>query len=78
MKKNCQALSNNRMVPGTFCYIVMFIVYSEVINEKEIQKNEMSFIVLIKELPKLDIIQELKKATTLYGTVVYRLPQKNL
>ncbi|MED1469217.1 FAD-dependent oxidoreductase [Bacillus salipaludis] len=55
-------------------YLVTFMGYHNEINEKEILKNDNGFIEIAKKLPKLDIYQELKDATALSGTSIYRVP----
>lgn len=56
-------------------YIVTLIGYHKEINEKEVLKNEKGFIELAKKLPKQDIYHEIKDATALSSTSVYRVPQ---
>ncbi|WP_462413233.1 FAD-dependent oxidoreductase [Neobacillus sp. Marseille-QA0830] len=55
-------------------YIVTFIGYHDEIDEKEVLRNEDSFIELAKKLPKSDIYQELKDAAPLSQTSVFRVP----
>lgn len=56
-------------------YIVSYMGYHHEINEKDLLKSDNSFIELAKKLPKLDIYQELKKATALSSTSIYRVPK---
>jgi 2-polyprenyl-6-methoxyphenol hydroxylase-like FAD-dependent oxidoreductase len=56
-------------------YIVTFMGYHNEINEKDIVKSDDSFIDIAKKLPKLDIYQELKDATALSSTSIYRVPK---
>lgn len=56
-------------------YIVTYIGYHNEINEKEVLKSDNSFIEIAKKLPKLDIYEELRDATALSSTSVYRVPK---
>lgn len=56
-------------------YIVTFNGYHNAVNEKEVMKNDSGFIELAKKLPKLDIYQEIKNASPLSSTSIYRVPQ---
>ena len=55
-------------------YLVTFMGYHNEINEKEILKSDNSFIEIAKKLPKLDIFEELKDATALSRTSIFRVP----
>ncbi|MEH7122493.1 FAD-dependent monooxygenase [Bacillus sp. JJ1773] len=55
-------------------YLVTLMGYHNEINEKEILKSDNSFIEIAKKLPKLDIYQELKDATSLSSTSTFRVP----
>lgn len=55
-------------------YLVTFMGYHNEIHEKEILKSDNDFIEIAKNLPKLDIYQELKNATALSSTSTFRVP----
>ncbi|WP_042454318.1 FAD-dependent oxidoreductase [Neobacillus dielmonensis] len=56
-------------------YIVTFIGYHDEIDEKQVLKNDSSFLELAKKLPKDDIYQALKEAVPVSNTSVFRVPQ---
>ncbi|WP_419887288.1 glutamate synthase subunit beta [Neobacillus niacini] len=55
-------------------YIVTIMGYHNAINEKEVLKDDSGFIELSKKLPKMDIYHEIKNATPLTKTSLYRIP----
>ncbi len=55
-------------------YIVTLIGYQNVINVKEIMKNECGFLELAKKLPKLDIYQEITEGIPLSKPSVFQVP----
>ena len=55
-------------------YIVTLMGYHGAVNEKEVLKSDHGFIELSKQLPKLDIYQEIKEAVPLSKTSFYRIP----
>ncbi|MDQ1145728.1 2-polyprenyl-6-methoxyphenol hydroxylase-like FAD-dependent oxidoreductase [Bacillus sp. SORGH_AS 510] len=58
-------------------YIVTINGYHNEINEKDALADDSGFLELAKILPKLDIYQEIKDATPLTSTSVYRVPGIN-
>jgi flavin-dependent dehydrogenase len=56
-------------------YIVTLMGYHNVMNDKDVVKSEEHFIEIAKKLPKQDIYQEIKNATPLSKTSIYRIPQ---
>ncbi|MEH7302920.1 FAD-dependent oxidoreductase [Neobacillus drentensis] len=56
-------------------FLVTINGYHNVIDEKEILKNNTGFLELAKKLPKLDIYEEIKDAVPLSSTSIYRVPQ---
>jgi len=56
-------------------YIVTLFGYENVIDEKEVIKNNDHFINLTKKLSKLDIYHELQEGTPITSTAVYKIPQ---
>lgn len=55
-------------------YVVTLFGYQNIINEKEILKDDSRFLELTKELPTLDIYQEIKNGTSLNKISIYRVP----
>ncbi|WP_432354492.1 FAD-dependent oxidoreductase [Sporosarcina sp. A2] len=55
-------------------HVVTIIGYQNSIQEKEVVKNDNSFLELAKRLPKQDIINELIHAESLSETSVYKVP----
>ncbi|ULT59625.1 FAD-dependent monooxygenase [Neobacillus drentensis] len=56
-------------------YLVTFMGYHNEINEKEVLKNDDSFVEIAKKLPKMDIYHELRDATVLSSTSTFRVPK---
>ncbi|MCM2532401.1 glutamate synthase subunit beta [Neobacillus pocheonensis] len=55
-------------------YIVTLSGYHNEVNEKQVLKINSGFIELTKKLPNLDIYQEIKDASPLSSTSIYRVP----
>ena len=55
-------------------YMVTLFGYQNIINEKEITKDDSHFLELTKILPNLDIYNEVKNGTPLTTTSMYRIP----
>jgi 2-polyprenyl-6-methoxyphenol hydroxylase-like FAD-dependent oxidoreductase len=55
-------------------YMVTINGYHDVINEKDVLNNETGFIELAKKIPKLDIYEDIKDASPLSNTSIYRVP----
>jgi 2-polyprenyl-6-methoxyphenol hydroxylase-like FAD-dependent oxidoreductase len=56
-------------------YIVTLMGYHNAINDKEVLNSDENFLELAKTLPKQDIYEEIKNATPLSKTFIYRIPQ---